>query len=164
MSENIQVFNEEKEVGLDKILTFYLGEQIYGLEIEYVIEIIQTQAITKVPEIPAYMTGIINLRGKVIPVMNVRTRFGMPMKDYDEKTCIIVVAVGEMSVGLIVDMVCGVVTTSKKDISSTPNASRVNINRYIKYLETSGNEIKLVLDCQRLIADEMYEDIPSIEL
>lgn len=147
----------------DKILTFYIDEQIYGIEIPYVTEIISIQSITKVPHVPSYIKGIINLRGKVIPVMNVRSRFGKAEIPYDERTCIIVVAFEELAVGLIADEVSEVLNISAKDISATPNYKQVNSSRYIQYIVTTGGEIKLVLDVQRLVNDDDDTKQPLVE-
>ena len=94
--------NEDTQEG--KYLTFQLNEEEYGIEIGYVTEIIGLQNINVVPDMPHYIRGVINLRGKVIPVMDVRLRFGAPERQYDERTCIIVINVKEQSIGLIVDM------------------------------------------------------------
>lgn len=89
-----------------KYLTFSLGENdLYGMEIRYITEIIGIPSITQVPEMPEYIKGITNLRGKVIPVMDARLRFGKIEKPYDERTCIIVVDTGAFPIGLVVDSV-----------------------------------------------------------
>lgn len=136
-----------------KVLNFYIDEQVYGIEIPYVIEIITIQAITVVPGIPHYIKGIINVRGKIVPVMNVRHRFGKPEIDYDERTCIIIVAIGDLTVGLIVDMVSEVMPVANKHVSLTPDNRNVNASKYINYIVKIGDDVKLILDVRKLIND-----------
>ena len=90
----LEQIGQEEDTQKGKFLTFSLGNESYGLEIKYVTEIIGIQPITEVPELPEYIRGIINLRGKIIPVMDVRLRFKKPFNEYNERTCIIVIDVG----------------------------------------------------------------------
>lgn len=144
---------EEKE----KVLTFFIDEQIYGIEISHVIEIISMQHITKLPKLPSYIKGVINLRGKIIPVINIRGRFGKEEIDYNEYTSIVTVEVNDMSVGIIVDMVSEVLSITENDISKTPEYNSVNSNRYIKYIVRSSDGIKLILDPAKLLFDDKME-------
>ncbi|MCX7772491.1 MAG: chemotaxis protein CheW [Clostridia bacterium] len=150
--------NEDTMEG--KYLTFTLGTEVYGIEIRYVTEIIGIQPITEVPELPAYMRGIINLRGKIIPVMDVRLRFKKPAKEYNDRTCIIVVDIGEMSIGLIVDMVSEVLSIPGENIVDPPVINKEG-NRYIKGIGKAGNDVKLLLDCHSLLNEQ---DIESIQI
>ena len=100
-------FDEQEDTQEGKFLTFHLGNEDYGIEIRYVTEIIGIQKITEVPDMPSFIIGVINLRGKVIPVMDVRSRFRLPTKEFDDRTCIIVVNLNETPVGLVVDAVNG---------------------------------------------------------
>ena len=97
----------EEDTQTGRFLTFSLGKEAYGIEIKYVTEIIGIQTITQIPELPEYAKGIINLRGKIIPVMDVRLRFKKEPRDYNESTCVIVVDISEVCIGLIVDNVSG---------------------------------------------------------
>ena len=133
------------------ILTFYIESQIYGVEILYITDIIELQPITYIPKVPSYIEGVINLRGKVIPVMNVRDRFGKERIPYDERTCIIVVENEDNSVGLIVDRVCEVVEVSAQDITEPPDYKSVNSNKFIKQIVRNDEEVTLILDCHKLI-------------
>lgn len=135
------------------ILTFYIESQVYGIEIPYITDIIEIQPITFVPKLPAYIEGVINLRGKVIPVINVRERFGKERIEYDERTCIIVVEYDDISVGLIIDRVCEVLNVTTEEITSPPNYKSVNVNRFIKNIVKSEDEVKLILDCEKLILE-----------
>ena len=104
----------------DKYLTFVIGKEDFGIEIRYVTEIIGIQGITEVPDMPHYVKGVINLRGKVIPVMDVRLRFGVDERPYDDRTCIIVININDQPVGLIVDRVLEVLDIQKSEIEPPP--------------------------------------------
>jgi purine-binding chemotaxis protein CheW len=138
----------------DMFLTFAVGED-YGVGISYVTEIINVQAVTEVPELPAYIKGIINLRGKIIPVMDVRVRFNKEPQAYNERTCIIVVDIGDTGIGLIVDMVREVLHISGEDIVPPAEAGKdFGGNRYISGIARTGGQTKLLLDIERLVSDE----------
>lgn len=136
-----------------EILQFEIDNAVYGIEIQYITEIIQIQQITIVPKVPDYIKGMMNLRGKVIPVMSVRRRFGKEEIPYDDRTCIIVVDWDGLAVGLIVDRVREVARVLPEEISSTPDYKNVNMNHFIKYIIESNNEIKLLLDCETLVME-----------
>jgi len=144
---------EEEDTQKGKYLTFVVGNEVYGIEIRYVTEIIGIQAITEVPELPVYIKGIINLRGKIIPVMDVRLRFNKEPKEYNDRTCVVVVDIGEISIGLIVDSVSEVLTIPDEDIVPPPQVNKVQ-NRYIKAIGKVGNEVTLLLDCEKLLNDD----------
>lgn len=149
--ENLIGGNISKNGG--DILTFYIEEQVYGMEIQYITDIIEMQLITVVPKVPKYIKGVINLRGKVIPVMDVRERFEKEVIPYDERTCIIVVEWEDIAVGLIIDRVREVMGVHASDITPPPDYKSVNSNRYISHIVTNSDGIKLILDCQKLILD-----------
>ncbi len=112
-----------------RFLTFSLGKETYGIEIRYVTEIVGIQPVTEMPEMPSYLKGIINLRNKIIPVMDVRLRFAKQPRDYDDRTCVIVVDIHGLALGLIVDSVSEVLSIAEEDIDdcpdSTPDKARV---------------------------------------
>lgn len=145
----------EKESEITKVLTFLIGDQVYGIEIPYVIEIIGVQACTHVPckEMPSFIKGIINVRSKVVPVVNIRSCFGKEEIPYNERTCTIIVAHENVSVGLIVDEVLDVLSVSQKHIAATPELNHVNNNKFIDYILEMNDGIKLVLDIEKLIFD-----------
>lgn len=144
------------------ILTFLLGTEFYGIEIRHVTEIIGIQAITEIPEMPEYIRGIINLRGKIIPVMDVRLRFRKPPREYNDRTCIIVVDIRDISVGLIVDSVSEVLSIPDHDIVPPPEINKKTANRYIKGIGKVGNEVKLLLDCDKLLNDDEFDILSDI--
>ncbi len=146
--------HESEDTQAGKFLTFRLGAEVYGLEIRVVTEIICWQDITPVPDVAPYIKGIINLRGKVIPVMDVRCRFSMPMREYDRRTCIIVMNVDDASVGLIVDTVAEVADIAEANIEPPPSVGQVGPRAVIKGVGKTGDEVRILLDPSRLVFDE----------
>jgi purine-binding chemotaxis protein CheW len=136
-----------------EILLFYIEDVLYGVEIQYITEIIGIQQITIVPLVPSYIKGVINIRGKVVPVMSARRKFNMPEIEFDEKTCIIVIEMGEMSVGIIVDNVRAVQTVQPSQICATPKNSNNPVDQYISNIIESDGEIKLLLDIHKLVME-----------
>lgn len=139
---------------LGKIMTFNIGDQVYGIEIQYVIEIISMQHITKVPHVPNYIKGIINVRSKVVPIIDIRTRFGKPEIPYTDHTSIITLSFNETSVGIIVDNVADVEDIHTGDISATPENKNVNTNDFIQYMIRSEDDTKLILDVAKLLDEQ----------
>jgi len=137
-----------------KYLTFVIGKEDFGIDIRYVTEIIGIQGITEVPGMPAHVKGVINLRGKVIPVMDVRLRFGVDERPYDDRTCIIVINIDEQPVGLIVDRVLEVLDIQESEIEPPPNMRKGKSNRFIQGMGKVGDQVKMLLNANRLLFDE----------
>ncbi|MEG6572773.1 chemotaxis protein CheW [[Clostridium] cellulosi] len=156
-----QLVVQEEDTQHGKFLTFQLGNEVYGIEIRYVTEIIGIQQITYVPEVPKYVKGIINLRGKVIPVIDVRLKFGKPPVDYDDRTCIIVIDINDTQIGLIVDCVSEVLNISDDNIVPPPSYKTGFQNKYIKGIGKVGNAVKLLLDCEKIISEN--DDTEAVE-
>ena len=152
---------QEEDTLRGKYLIFSMGSEMYGMEIRYITEIIGIQPITQVPEMPEYVRGITNLRGKIIPVMDARLRFKKAMREYDGRTCIIVIDTNNTSIGLIVDSVSEVLAMQDEDIAPPPDMSREK-HKYIKGIGKADGNIKLLLDCQRLLNDEEMEALSAI--
>lgn len=152
----------DEDTQKDKFLTFSLGKEEYGIEIMYVTEIIGIQPITEIPEMQIFVKGIINLRGKIIPVIDVRIRFNKEYKDYNDRTCIIVIDIKDISVGLIVDSVSEVITIPEKDILPPPEVNNTFQNKYIKNIGKVGDEVKLLINSEKLISDNKYEEFKDI--
>ncbi|MEG0878242.1 MAG: chemotaxis protein CheW [Oscillospiraceae bacterium] len=142
-----------------KYLTFFIGEATYGVELINVIEIISVQNITNVPGIPGYIKGIINLRGRIVPVIDVRTKIGLEERAYDERTCIIVISWQDSLVGLIADSVSEVVGFNSDNLSPLPEFSNVNTNKYLSSVSKIGDKLILNLDCAKFLADENAKPI-----
>jgi len=153
---------QEEDTQRGRFLTFTLESEIYGIEIKYVTEIIGIQSITKVPEVPHYVKGI-NLRGKIIPVIDVRLKFGKESMEYDDRTCIVVIDIGEVSVGLIVDNVDEVLTIEDGDIAAPPATRTGFENRYIKGIGKAGERVQLLLDCEKLLQNDEMEMLENMK-
>lgn len=164
MNESKEMMTKNKKLALktsetssdaeiNKALAFAIGDQVFGIEIPYVIEIISVPKITRVPcdEVPYFIKGIINVRSKVVPVVNMRSCFGKEEIEYDEKTCIIIVALNDVSVGLIVDEVLAVLSVQERYIAKTPELNNVNNNKFIDYILEMNDGIKLILDIKKII-------------
>ncbi|MEW6172238.1 MAG: chemotaxis protein CheW [Bacillota bacterium] len=150
-------FLEEKEVEdtqEDKFLTFFLGDGEYGIEIRHVTEIIGIQNITDVPDMPSYVKGVINLRGKVVPVLDVRLRFGMEERGYDDRTCIVVINIDSHAVGLIVDRVSEVLDIPKNDVEVPPKVKKGEGSRFVKGIGKLGDNVKILLDAPSLLFEK----------
>lgn len=145
-----------------KYLTFLLGKEVFGIDIRYVTEIVGIQKISGLPEAPAYMKGIINLRGKIIPVIDMRLRFRKETCPYTDRTCIIVIDLSDMAIGLIVDRVDEVAAIPDGSIVPPPAFRTGYPNRYIMGIAKSGEDIRLLLDCERLFQDDEIETISQI--
>lgn len=152
----------EEDTLKDKYLIFSLGKEEYGIDICHVMEIIGIQPITPIPEMPAYLKGIINLRGKIIPIMDVRLRFRKEPREYDDRTCIIIVVMQDLSVGLVVDEVAEVLTLKEGDIVPPPQVHKGIQNRYVKGIGKAGEAVKLLLDCEKLLTDEEMDSLHEI--
>lgn len=161
-----EILDEAMETSEDtqkgKFLAFSVGREAYGIEIKFVTEIIGIQDITEVPELPNYVTGIINLRGKIIPVIDVRLRFKKEPKEYNDRTCIVVIDIKKTSVGLIVDNVAEVINIDDSNIVPPPDIKAGFHNRYVRGIGKVGNEVKLLLDCDKLLNDEELDKITEI--
>jgi purine-binding chemotaxis protein CheW len=163
ISGSLAMDEETDDIGLDedslkdKFLTFLIGAEVYGMDIRHVTEIIGVQKITRIPDMPDYVVGVINLRGTVVPIMNVRRRFGLPLKDYDARTCIIVINFNEASVGLIVDEISEVVTITEDCMEPPPRVSRGPNSRFIQGLGNVNDEARIILDTQKIL----YDDEPA---
>ncbi len=142
-----------------KYLTFFIGKEMYGIDISYVTEIVGIQEITKMPDMPDYIKGIINLRGIIVPLIDIRLRFSMEEKEYDDRTCIVVVDFAGTSIGLIVDSVSEVIDLSETSIVDLPHNSIGLSNRYIKNIGKLDSNVILLIDCEKLLTDDEFEDI-----
>jgi len=161
-----EIIENEEDTQKDKYLIFSIGKQYYGIDIKYVIEIIGIEPITEVPELPDYIKGVINLRGKIIPVMDVRLKFKKEEKEYDDRTCIIVVEITGICIGLIIDRVLEVASIDENSISLPPKTSsnKEKANKYIKGIGKIQNEVRLLIDCHRLLEEDELEELKNKEI
>lgn len=141
-----------------KYLTFVLAGEDYGLAILKVREIIGMLDITAIPQTPAYLKGVINLRGRVIPVIDLKLKFGLPPADYGERTCIIVVDVssdqGMVQMGTVVDAVSEVLNVTAEDLEPPPALGSCLKSGYILGMAKARGSIKILLDIDRILSAE----------
>ena len=154
--EDGQTASDEHDTQKGKYMTFKSGNEYFGLEIQYVNEIIQLQPITAIPETEDYIKGLINLRGKVIPVVDVRLRFKQEPFEYNDRTCIIVINVKGMMVGLIIEKIAEVVEIKEDNILPPPSIGRADKahHKYVYGIGKVGDSVKLLLDPDKLLNDE----------
>lgn len=155
------VFYEE-DTQKGKYLTFALGVEHYAIEIRHVVDIIGIQEITEVPHQPDYVMGVINLRGKIIPTMDVRKRFNKEVIDYNDRTCIIVVELNAISVGLIVDTVLEVLAIPDDQIAEPPAFNSDFKNKFILGIGKIQNQIVILLDCNKLLNEGEMDELKTI--
>ena len=149
-------YMDERDTQKGKYVTFKSGNEYFGLKIQYVNEIIVFQEITKIPESEDYIKGLINLRGKIIPVIDVRLRFKQEPFEYTDRTCIIVITVKDIVVGLIVEKIAEVVEIQEENIIPSPSVGKADKsqNKYVYAIGKVGDKVKLLLDPDRLLNDE----------
>ena len=140
----------------DKYVTFKSGNEYFGLKIEYVNEIIVYQEITEIPESDDYIKGLINLRGKIIPVIDVRVRFKQEQLEYTDRTCVIVVEINGVLIGLIVDGVSEVLDIAEKNVVPPPDL-RASQNKYIRGIGKLESSVVLLLDWEKLFSEDDQE-------
>ena len=134
-----------------RYLTFELDKEDYGVKIEYVIEIIGIQDITHLPGMPQYVRGLLNLRGRIIPIIDARLKFGKVVKEYNERTCVVVLEISNIMVGVVVDTISDVVNIKDSEIEEAPNIGKIKANKYIKEIAKVDKKVKLLIDCEKLI-------------
>jgi purine-binding chemotaxis protein CheW len=149
-----------------KYLIFHLGSEEFGTDVLKVREIMGIQDITTVPQTPAYVKGVINLRGKVIPVVDLRLKFGLPPEEYTARTCIVVVwtrqADVDTMVGIIVDGVAEVLTLTESDIEDTPDFGPGVETPYLKGMAKVKGKVKILLDIDEVLSTSELNGLTSL--
>ncbi|MCP4133595.1 MAG: purine-binding chemotaxis protein CheW [bacterium] len=153
-SDDINVTEEEKQY-----VTFVIGEETYGVSVLKVQEIIGQTPITHVPNTLPFMKGVINLRGSVVPVLDMRSKFHMAEKEYDSTTVIIIVEVKDRLVGMIVDSVADVLNIPIKSIQDTPHFSAKIETDFIDGIGQVDESLVIILDVERILTTEEFDII-----
>jgi purine-binding chemotaxis protein CheW len=166
MKDMDEIVSQVRKAGTEregKYLTFSLAGEEYGIGILKVREIIGMMPITHVPQTPEYVKGVVNLRGKVIPVVDLRLKFGIEPIDYTERTCIIVVEISSasktISMGIVVDSVSEVMNIKSGDIEDTPSFGTKLKTEFILGMAKMGSSVKILLDIDLVLADEEVAEI-----
>ncbi|MDE7478691.1 MAG: chemotaxis protein CheW [Lachnospiraceae bacterium] len=162
-TEELEAVDQEDN-WLGKYMTFCIGSDVFGIELKYVNEIIPMQQIAPIPEVEHFIKGLINLRGKIIPIIDVADRFGKEPFEYNDRTCIIVVDVQGVVVGLIVQTISEVVSIEEDDILPPPNVSKANAQaKFIRGIGKIGDNVKLLLDPVKLLSDNSLDFVDKQE-
>ncbi len=152
--------DEEDSGQTNKYLLFNLEDEVYGIAISHVTEINEMQKITEVPDMPDFMRGVINLRGRVIPVMDLRLRFDMSEREYDDRTCMIIANIENTQMGFIVDTVAEVHDILEKDIEPPPSfKNEGSANRYISGLGKLDDRVTILVDVRKLLSARDLEEV-----
>ena len=149
-----------------KYLTFGLAQEEYGIGILKIKEIIGMMPITALPQTPEFIKGVINLRGKVIPVTDLRLKFGLAEQEYTDRTCIIVVEIinhsRPLTMGLVVDAVSEVANIKSEDIEKTPSFGTALETDYIQGMAKIGGGVKILLDIDRVLGGEQLSSLMEV--
>lgn len=149
-----------------KYLTFHLSSEEFGVRVLKVREIMGLQEITSVPQTPAHIKGVINLRGKVVPVIDLRLKFGLEAADYTQRTCIIVTQVqhesGAVLMGIVVDGVSEVLNLTGSEIEDTPEFGEEIAGQYILGMAKVKGKVKILLDIDRVLSTQDLQTVTSI--
>jgi purine-binding chemotaxis protein CheW len=142
-------------------LTFSLAGEEYGADILSVREIRGWSRVTRIPQTPSYLLGVLNLRGAIVPVMDLRLRFGLEREAYDQNTVVIIVAVAERLFGIVVDAVSDVVDIDLAAIKPVPDMGAIVDTRYLKGLATHVERMVMLLDVEKLVRPEDVETLDA---
>lgn len=152
----------EQDRRAGKYLAFHLAAEEFGIPVLSVREIMGLQDITAVPQTPSHVRGVINLRGKVIPVLDLRLKFGLPPVEYSQRTSIIVVKVGDAMMGVIVDGVSEVLNLTAADIEDTPDFGRGIEIPYILGMAKTKDRVRMLLDIEHILSTTELTDLGSL--
>lgn len=141
----------------EKYLTFYIDGQIFAIPSSLVVEIVRIQAITPMPKLPPYVRGVINLRGKIVPLIDLRLKLSKPEPEYDDQTSIVVTQSEDASIGLIVDSVDDVTDISATDVNETPSLGREKNNPFVTGIVTLSKGPALLLNLKRILSENEDE-------
>ena len=157
-----ELFEEQEDMQKNRYMAFSLDGENFAIEIRFVDEIIMMQSIAQLPEVPDYIRGVINLRGKIVPVVDMRVKFMKKQVPYTDRTCIVIVTNQGITVGLIVDGVNEVRTILDEDIAPPPDKRTGAFKRYLLGIAKAEGQILLLLDCDRIFKADETETIEQI--
>ena len=153
---------KKQDAELMQLVTFSIGEEEFGVDILKVQEIIRMMEITKVPRAPEFVEGVINLRGKVIPIIDLRRRFGMAARDHDKHTRIIVIEINSMIVGFVVDSVSEVLRIPSSTVEPPPPVVSGLESEYISGVGKLADRLLILLDLDRLLSSEERQSLAGV--
>lgn len=151
----------QNDNGTLQCVTFTLEDETYGIDVMQVQEVLREIEVAPVPGAPHYILGIINLRGNVVSVIDARTRFGLPTKESDDMTRIIVIEAQQQIIGILVDSVAEVVDLDRKDIDTAPNVGNSETAKYIDGVVSRDDELLILVDLNKLLSEEEWGEIAN---
>lgn len=160
MANNEAELNENDPV--IQLVTFMLKDERYGINVMQVQEVLRITEIAPVPGAPSYVLGIINLRGNVVTVLDCRNRFGLPSKETDDSSRIVIIESEKQVVGILVDSVAEVVELNHSEIDSAPNVGNDESSRYIQGVATRDNNLLIVVDLNKLLTEEEWSEMSML--
>ena len=151
--------NETGNGGHRQSVTFRLDNEIYGINVMLIQEVLRVTEIAPVPGAPNYVIGLINLRGNVVTVIDTRMRFGLPPKEIDDATRIVIIEVENQTVGIVVDSVSEVVDVDASEFETAPNVGYDETARYIEGVVSRGEELLILVDLNKLLTEDEWADM-----
>jgi len=159
MAQEIEIRGDEEQV-----VVFQLAEQTYGVDIARVYEIIRMEAITRVPRAPQFVEGVINLRGRIIPVIDLRRRFGLPQNEQTRASRIIIVEMNDMTVGMVVDAVLEVLRLPAESIEPPPAVINGIDSAYLRGIALWGERLIIMLDTEKVLVEAEQEALREADM
>ena len=151
-----------------KYLTFNLMDEYYGINVDWILQIIAIPEITTIPKTPPFVKGVINLRGKIIPVMDMRLRFNLPLQEYNERTSIVIINMktekGEIYIGFIVDKVNEVLDIDEKETEQTPTFGVELDTQYILGMAKVKSKVTTLLNISEILTQNVIKQIENTEM
>ena len=158
-----KAIESEEDTKKHRYLSFFVEDEQYGIEISHINEIIAMMKITHVPRTPAFVEGVINLRGSIIPIVDIRGKFGLEKKEHDMNTAIIINEVAGVNIGFIVDRVEDVLTFDEKDLNEPPKFGSHIDTSFIQSVAEVESSVILILDMEKVFEDDELTQISSFE-
>lgn len=156
MSQAIQTEVEDQEI---QWVTFCMENEVYGIAVMQVQEVLRVSEITPVPGAPQFVLGIINLRGNVVTVLDTRKRFGLPPKELDDASRVIIIESGEQVIGIMVDSVAEVVYIKQSEIEKSPNVGNEESSKFIQGVYSKDSKLIILVDVNKMLSDEEWKDL-----
>ena len=159
MKQSQQQNQKDQEI---QWVTFRLDNEVYGIEVMQVQEVLRVTEITPVPGAPDYILGIINLRGNVVTVLDTRKRFGLPPKEIEDASRIVIIESADQVVGMLVDSVAEVVYLRYSEIESSPNVGNEESSRFIQGVHSRNDSLLILVDVNKLLTENEWQDVANV--
>ena len=158
------VWDDDDTTQGNKYMLFHIADEIFGIALTHITEIVEMPKITVVPDMPDFAKGVINLRGRIIPLMDLRLRFGLTEREYDDRTCIIIVRINETVVGVIVDTVAEVFDIPESDIDPPPTFEGAKaVRQCVAGLAKVDDRVAILVDVDQLLHGHELEALSGDE-